>query len=298
MKNKKQLGMVILAVIACIIVIIFTINNAKKDLKSQSGTTTNEQTTTEDTGDKNENIDSSEESTQNSGDEMTTISPNENTDSKKTDSVKNENNPHENDSSNDFQNDFVDLPYAIGDTGLVVKKIGSYSGIYVEDGTNDEVKNVLTITVENTSDKTVEYSDFSFEISNGKTAEFKATLLPPGEKAILFEQKRLKYKKSHEYKFVDEITAYMDNEKLTLMEDKVSIVAANENTLTVTNLTDKDIDVLRIFYKYQYEDGTFVGGITFTSKLENIEANATITVSPAHFEAEGCKILRVEEYTE
>ncbi|MDO4555761.1 MAG: hypothetical protein Q4B70_11520 [Lachnospiraceae bacterium] len=160
------------------------------------------------------------------------------------------------DSSDEVAFTGIELPYEIENTGLVIKKIGSYDGAFVEDGSDKTVKNVLTMTIENTSDQVVQYSDLSFLTSKGKKAEFKISMIPAGGEVIAFEQNKMKYKKSTDYQFEDQITAFLEPDQVTLLEDQVTIMGTGKNKLTVSNITDADIKVLRVFYKYQYEDGT------------------------------------------
>ena len=190
----------------------------------------------------------------------------------------------------------IKLPYEIEDTGLVVEKVGAYHGAFVEDGRDKKVKNVLAMTFENKTDQVIQYSNISFRTTSGKTAEFKITMIPAGGKVIAFEQNKMKYKKSNKYELDDQITAYMEPDQVSLLEDQVSIVGTNKNQLTITNLTDATIKVLRIFYKYQYDDGTYVGGITFTSKIKNLKGNDKVTISPDHFDIDGCTVIMAKEY--
>ncbi|MEI3339220.1 MAG: hypothetical protein V8R80_04090 [Eubacterium sp.] len=39
----------------------------------------------------------------------------------------------------------MEFPYQIPDTGIVVKYLSGYSGIYVEDGSDEKLKNVTAI---------------------------------------------------------------------------------------------------------------------------------------------------------
>ena len=52
------------------------------------------------------------------------------------------------------------------------------------------------------------------------------------------------------------------------------------------NLTNKELPVVRLFYKYFYEDeNTFLGGITYSASAEKVPAGGSVTVSPGHFES-------------
>ena len=79
--------------------------------------------------------------------------------------------------------------------------------------------------------------------------------------------------------------------------DKVLPVINDDNTITLMNLTQEELPVVRVFYKYFYEDeNTFVGGITYTATAQNIPAGGSVTVAPSHFEANASLIMGTGVY--
>ena len=82
-----------------------------------------------------------------------------------------------------------------------------------------------------------------------------------------------------------------------MSEDKVQVEESGEQSLTVTNLTDEDIPAVRVFYKFYMEDeGTYVGGITYTAKLTGLSAGGSQTVSPSHYAAGSSRVMMVRTY--
>lgn len=189
-----------------------------------------------------------------------------------------------------------DIPGEIGNTGLQVTKLGGYSGIYVEDGSNDKVKNVSAILVKNNTGKIIQYAKLKFKVNGTKTATFSFSNLKKGASLLTFEQKRLKYKSDDVYKLKSQTIAYMD--KMSLMSDKIGIVTNSNNRMTVTNKTKSEIGSLRIFYKYKNKNGIYIGGITFTTQIKDFAAGKSLTGSPSHFDSKGSEIVMVGEYDE
>ena len=65
----------------------------------------------------------------------------------------------------------------------------------------------------------------------------------------------------------------------------------------MTNISGVDIPCVRIFYKFHMEDvDVFVGGITYTAKLENLAADETRTVRPSHYAKGNSRIVMVKIY--
>ena len=82
-----------------------------------------------------------------------------------------------------------------------------------------------------------------------------------------------------------------------MSEDKVQVEESGEQSLTVTNLTDEDIPAVRVFYKFYMEDeGTYVGGITYTAKITNLGAGASQTITPSHYVQGSSRVMMVRTY--
>ena len=76
----------------------------------------------------------------------------------------------------------------------------------------------------------------------------------------------------------------------------VSCTKVENNGIKVTNKSGKDIPCVRIFYKYKSDDGYYVGGITYTAKIEDLKAGKSQTVYPSHFASDGGEIMMVKTY--
>ncbi len=189
----------------------------------------------------------------------------------------------------------IGIPGTIGDTGLTVKQLSGFDGIYVEDGSDEEVVNVATILIRNHTGKNIQYAKLTFQVSNGKQAVFSFSDLPIDGEVMVSEQNRLVYEKGDCYILEDQTIAYMD--EFSMMEDQVKVVINDDNSMTVTNLSDREISSLRLFYKYRY-DTIYVGGITFTAKLEDLAPGEERKIRPAHFDTNGSELLRIGQYKE
>ena len=82
-----------------------------------------------------------------------------------------------------------------------------------------------------------------------------------------------------------------------MSEDKVQVTPNDDNTFTVTNLTEETIPCVRIFYKLYMEDkGIYVGGITYNVKVTELEAGTSQTVSPSHYAQGYSRLMMVRTY--
>lgn len=71
---------------------------------------------------------------------------------------------------------------------------------------------------------------------------------------------------------------------LPAAQDRVLVVDNSDDTLTLMNLTDKELQNVRVFYKnYDESLGCYLGGVTYSGTVESIVAGESVTVAPEHF---------------
>lgn len=190
----------------------------------------------------------------------------------------------------------VTFPYTIGDTGLTVQKLGSYDGVYIEDGSDTNVSNVCIVMLENTQDTVVEYVKVSVEL-NGKMLTFEASAIPPKSTVVVQESGKSSWVVEGECTSCTAEVARLD--EFELSEDQVKVVDNGDGSLTVTNLTDQEIPAVRLFYKfYMSDEDVYVGGIAYTAKITELAGKASVTVTPSHYVSGSAKVLMVRTYDE
>ena len=81
--------------------------------------------------------------------------------------------------------------------GLKIGDVGSYTGLFFEDGSDEVVSGVMMILVTNESDRTLQYAEITLTNAEGKQAQFKLSTLPPGASAVVLEMNRLSFAKGY-----------------------------------------------------------------------------------------------------
>ena len=82
-----------------------------------------------------------------------------------------------------------------------------------------------------------------------------------------------------------------------MSEDKIRVEETGGQEITVTNLTDQEIPAVRIFYKfYMKDEDTYVGGITYTAKITNLQAGDSQAIQPSHYLKGSSRIMMVRTY--
>ena len=82
-----------------------------------------------------------------------------------------------------------------------------------------------------------------------------------------------------------------------MSEGQVLVEENEDGSLLVTNLTDKTIPTIRIFYKYyMYDEEVYVCGITYTARIRDLEGGASCVIAPSHYMAGASKVVMVRTY--
>lgn len=187
----------------------------------------------------------------------------------------------------------IHLPYTIPGTTLTIQRVAGYDGIYLEDGSDAQVSGVAMMMLTNVGRQAVEYARITLTYDD-KVLTFEVSGLKAGAVVAVQEASR------SGCAFGDLTACSADVavvDELGMAEEYISVTDNGNNTLTVTNLTDKELVTVRIFYKYYMEDEkAYVGGITYTAKISNLKANEAIVINPSHYASGACEVVMVRVY--
>lgn len=176
--------------------------------------------------------------------------------------------------------------------GLVATQVGSYTGAYVEDGSNDFVTGVLMLRVQNTGEQDVQYTEITLALKDGQ-AQFVLSTLPAGESVILLEQERLAWDQNEEYAYAVMSNPVLFAEPISLQTDVLDVQLL-PGGLNVTNISGQDItDDIVIYYK-NAQEGLYYGGITYRVRLEGgLKAGELRQLMNAHLTVTGTELMFV-----
>lgn len=187
----------------------------------------------------------------------------------------------------------LSFPYTIPGSSLVIHKVDSYNGVFLEDGSDRSVSGICTLVLTNSGSTDVEYADISL-VQGKRTLLFKATVLRAGCTVVVQEASAALYEEGAYTSCTADVAEVT---KLEMSSDKVQILENADGSLTVTNLTNQAIGGIRIFYKFCLTKGSvYVGGITYTAKVENLAPGGTQTVFPNHFSYGSSEVVMVRLY--
>lgn len=186
----------------------------------------------------------------------------------------------------------VSSNFKVDDAAITIQRVNGYSGIFIEDGSDKEVKNVAAIEVKNTSNKPLEFAQI--QLYNGsKKLVFDVSTLPANSSAVVMEKNKASFNSSKGVTYGGTTAGYINSlEKASSIKCK----KVKNNGIEVTNTSSKNIPCVRVFYKYKSSEGYYVGGITYTAKVKDLKAGASQTIYPSHFASDGGEIMMVKAY--
>ena len=174
--------------------------------------------------------------------------------------------------------------------GLEIVDVGSYTGIYMEDGSDEVVTGVLMAMVTNNSDDDVQLLNFTLT-GNGQTASFSLSNLPAGASVVVLESSRMSYAQGFAQAEVLNYAKFA--EPMSLSADQIE-VSAFEQAMNITNISGQNItgDIV-IYYKNSAAD-MFYGGITYRVRIEGgLKAGELRQIMPSHFNTDSSTIVNI-----
>lgn len=174
---------------------------------------------------------------------------------------------------------------------LELQGIGSYAGLYLEDGSNDSVSDILMIRIQNTGEKDLRLARLSLTYSEF-TAEFEITDLPAGRTVMVLEKNRHSY--TDESYLSIALTDIVFFDQQMDVSGEIYEFSGLPGAINVRNCSGSDISGdIYVYYKYIADDELY-GGITFRAKIEGgLKAGELRQVTSSHFDPGCCIILSV-----
>lgn len=175
--------------------------------------------------------------------------------------------------------------------GLRIEEIGSYVGIYMEDGSDEIVSDVMMVILSNTGEQDLQLMQLQL-VYEDLTAEFEASNVPAGERIVLLEKNRAPVPQG-ELQSVETGHVIFFPEPMSLYADQFEITGG-KGYLDVKNISGEDVSgLIRVFYKNASQDLLY-GGITYMATLQDgIPAGETVRIMTSHFSDSGSRIIHV-----
>ena len=179
------------------------------------------------------------------------------------------------------------LPCPIPDSPLIAQAIALYEGPFWEDG--GECETVCTgLLVTNTSDTMIEYAKITLA-QNGQTLSFEITYFPPGSDLLVLEKDQTPFSEAPVERLCCPRLSYFEG---SLRSPQVYVSPYGACSMVATNLTDRPLETVNIFYKHYFtEENLYIGGITYQAILNCLQPGESRSTTAYHFLSDQGKIL-------
>lgn len=181
------------------------------------------------------------------------------------------------------------LQQSQGDDILSYGSFSSFSGQYVEDGSDIPVEHVAAMLVTNHTEDFLDLATIEYEI-DGKAATFVVTGLPAGKSAWVMEANQMTITDGAVFEYKDRTTAFKSG--VVNATDKITL-SAEGNMLTAVNNTDEKLESVFVYYKTLHTDGNYFGGITYMTTFGDLEPGEQKTELAGHYDKDKTEIVRI-----
>lgn len=180
----------------------------------------------------------------------------------------------------------AELSLSLSD-GITLVSIEAYSGAFVEDGSDEQVSDIMSVTVRNDGDQPIQYATLVVTVDS-VDYNFELSTLPVGAEAKLLEMNKSAMPTLGEVTATVTACAFFTNEP-TMCEELFE-VDAQDGAITVTNISDKDFGSIYVYYK-SCSDDLFLGGITYRVNVPELKSGDSYSCYAGHFSANGSRLM-------
>ena len=177
--------------------------------------------------------------------------------------------------------------------GVTLETVSQYTGIYMEDGSDELVAGVMMIGVRNAGLNDIQLMNITVSFGE-ESYHFKLTNMPAGASAVLLELDRGQMPEGTPVSAIAEDVVLFD-EPMKADFDSYEI-SGMSGAMNVKNISDHDISGdIYVYYKYKTQD-VYYGGITFRISIQGgLKAGEIRQIMTSHFNPDTCEVLVIEE---
>lgn len=165
----------------------------------------------------------------------------------------------------------------VSQSGLDILAVGSYSGSFFEDGSDEAVEDIAAIVIRNTGAQTAEYG----EVDAG-TFHFVFTGLPVNAVMLVLENDRGAYSEMSDAQVAARVNAADVSEDY----DEAFEVYLGDGVINIRNISGKRFSEDVFVYYKNIQDGVLLGGITYRARFGGVADGAIAQSIQSHATAE------------
>ena len=187
----------------------------------------------------------------------------------------------------------IALPVAITGTKLIAQQMTAYDGLFLEDGSGQEVVGIAALVVYNAGDQEVLQAGITLQQKGDAEATlcFYGENIPPGKAVLLLERNRRSYSQEP---FAScsgwQVSALENREPSTYLE----ITEKAMDTVVVTNITAETLQSICLYYKsWLSPPDIYIGGISYAIWIPSLQPGESVVLHPPYYAGGYTKIVSV-----
>lgn len=179
----------------------------------------------------------------------------------------------------------------LAEKNLTLDRIGTYTGAYVEDGSDEPITNVAAAFFTNHSEQMLQIAEVEVKLDEGVTALFRITNVPAGKSVFAMAQDKVTCGGNAKAEYVSDASRFF--EEVSLEEEKFD-TEGTEGRLTLKNKTEETLPCVYVYYKTQLNKDVYLGGITYRVPFEGIPGKTQIETDAGHYSPDTSEIVEVQ----
>ncbi len=183
----------------------------------------------------------------------------------------------------------LELPYTVPGTDLVAESLAVYDGLYLEDGSCEEVSQVVALVLRNDGQAMVEQGSVTME-QGGRELAFSFRYLPPGAKVLVLDENRSLFTSGAVTSCSGHAIA-MENKTPQLL----TLTETGPCTLNITNAGQEVLRNICIYFKsYDPQSGMYMGGIAYQINILELAKGQTHSCRPWYYISGQSRIVDIQ----
>ena len=185
------------------------------------------------------------------------------------------------------------LPCKVPGTDLLVESLTPYDGNYFEDGLDRQVCDIACIVLRNTGSFPVEWVRINLH-GQQELLVFEGNTIPAGAAVMILEKNAKPYTKDG----ITHCSGYMLEAQEPWQEERqLQLVELDMGTVSVTNVSGRRLEKIRIYYKTYHSDvDIYLGGVSYFICVEALEAGETVLLQPQHYAQGYSRVVRINTH--
>lgn len=186
------------------------------------------------------------------------------------------------------QKESLEFPFVVRGTGLIIQNLVNYEGVLIESDSDEPAGEVTALMVYNSSDKMILSAQLQLQ-QQERELRFSISWLPPHSKLLVLEQQGQAYENTpvNRCDCIDLETRELVVTDIEVLEQPAGLIVKNLGEMTVRQVL--------IHYKQYIPQGDFyLGGITKTAELLNLQAGEIRDLLPPGYAPGYSRVVAVE----